>query len=158
MAEANEIPASAPENGEVDIAALANEIVRLRKSHAFLRAAAKKADAAVRDVTAQLKEANARLLEALNGPRKQRTPAAVENGARWPLGPNAKSLTVILDKIEDIGAMHIAELSAALPQISKGALYQALKKLRDQGMIEKLADGSYGLTDAQQAAMRPDGR
>lgn len=137
---------------DADIGALVNEVVALRKAAAAARASAEQAAAKAREAASQVKAANARLLEALRGPR--RASAAARNGARWPLAPHAKTRSAILKELDDIGPMTREELRKALPQISRDALGVALAALRREGMIECLRDGSYGLTEAQQAAMR----
>jgi DNA-binding transcriptional ArsR family regulator len=143
---------------DADIAALANEIVRLRAAAARAQAEAERAAQKEKEAAAQLKAANARLLAALRGPRKtagvpEGTPP--RSGARWPLAPHATMRRAILLELLDMGVpMTPLELRKALPGTSTASLYSALDDLRRDGMIEKLRDGSYVITEAQQALMR----
>jgi len=143
---------------DADIAALANEIVRLRAAAARAQAEAERAAQKEKEAAAQLKAANARLLAALRGPRKtagvpEGTPP--RSGARWPLAPHAKARRAILVEIHEMGVpMTRAELCKALPEITESTLDNTLRDLRRDGMIEKLRDGSYVITEAQQALMR----
>lgn len=147
-----------PGSGDADIGALANQIVRLRQELAAAEASAERANAQAKEAGARLKAANRALLEALHGPRKAKAPASAAeaaSGPRWPLPARAKSMRAILEELRQIDVpMTRAELSKALPQLSGGALDQALRKLHAEAMVERLRDGSYALTEAQARAMR----
>ncbi len=139
---------------EVDIGALVNEIMRDRKEFAARVDAAKQANQAVAELRDKIREESAYLRAALNGPRKKRRDAGIAGAPHWPLEPHAKTRAAILKELDDVGAMTRAELRDTMKDISAGALSQALYALVASGMIEKLSDGSYGLTAAQQALMR----
>ncbi len=141
---------------EVDIAAMANDIDRTRKA---LLAATKEAEVAqekCRTLREILRTLTARLMEAINGPKKPRSGAAAVVGPQWPLARGSRSRTLILKELDDVGPMTVHELRKALPGISEGALRMALAKLRDQQMIEKLTNGSWALTEKQQGLMRAE--
>ena len=114
---------------EVDIRSLADQIVADRKSLASAKARKAEVDEEVSRLRIKIKESMAALIGVISEPRKKREAKDAAEGPEWPLPGKSTSQTRILKELDDIGPMSKVELSKALPEISSGALNQALYKL-----------------------------
>lgn len=105
-----------------------------------------------------LREAEAALMCAIRGPRASSVaqppaPGRDAKGARWPrAGTVAARILGELDQEGSATSAALAEAVGATP----GSVWVALRELVTRGMVEKLPNGEYGLTEAQQRCARED--
>lgn len=127
---------------EIDLAT--NGLLTIRQKIADLQAEAVKFENVRKELIAELDEGLGRVKKPAPGEFRKIKPKS---------GSATEALLKLLD---DIGTASKEEIAEEMKSFSAGAIYQAILKLKEVGAIELLKDGRWGLTEAQQAAMRDE--